>query len=457
MKLLANFVLMVCPCVFLKAQPVIDGILNDVQYQIIGVANSNNGYGTGNDIGLLKYHSNSTTLYIGISGTIEGNVNTNNIVLFMDDVSYSGRGSNTLSGTTSSGGVGVFQFPSTCLGGATLDAGFDADYAFAFNKGGANTSIYLDAMRFGSGAGFEYLQYGFVGITDLAGTAAVQTLPFCNPVGSCTPSGSATWAFLDGYTTTPPNNQYGIEIAIPYSSLPGVAAGHEVRFFVLITNQNGSGSDECIPDDPGSNLGCNFSLAPISGQTFYTTPGIFLPVKFIHFNSTIQNNRAVLEWSVANDALAGKYEVERSVDGSNFSLLSTLTPQFRADTASYSFEDLLPLPGKNFYRIRAVSKNGKTTWSNITSISNPENPRISLYPNPAKEQVNINMTGMPAGIYQLALYSTSGNLVWQYKFLHNDSFSVQLVNFPVSLPNGIYNAVISGVNASHHQKIIILK
>ncbi|MCX8021111.1 MAG: hypothetical protein N2747_11525, partial [Chitinophagaceae bacterium] len=50
----------------LTAQITINGIMDETQYQCLGFFTSGrNGFGTGNDIGCIKYYSNNTTLYIG--------------------------------------------------------------------------------------------------------------------------------------------------------------------------------------------------------------------------------------------------------------------------------------------------------------------------------------------------------------------------------------------------------
>lgn len=108
MKLLAKFVLILFP-VWAQAQIVIDGVMDDPEWQSIGVANSNDGFGSQNNLGVLKYYSDASTLYIGITGILESNVSVkNNIVLFIDCDNYSGVDhTNTLAGGITST-LGVF-------------------------------------------------------------------------------------------------------------------------------------------------------------------------------------------------------------------------------------------------------------------------------------------------------------------------------------------------------------
>lgn len=133
------------------SQPVIDGVTNDALYTVQGTASANNGFGTGNDLGVIKSYASTTALYVAITGILNSN---NNIVLFMDFNNYNGRGGNTLGGSSSSSN-GVFSTstaPGDCggnggLNGAIMDAGFDADYALAFNEGNGTSNLFLDGVR----------------------------------------------------------------------------------------------------------------------------------------------------------------------------------------------------------------------------------------------------------------------------------------------------------------------
>ena len=92
MKRLALYLLSWLPF-FAGGQIVMDGNSDEVSWRILGLVNTsgvaNNSFGASNTLGCIKYHSNSTTLFLAITGDIDQN---NNIVLFIDNRSYNGRG-----------------------------------------------------------------------------------------------------------------------------------------------------------------------------------------------------------------------------------------------------------------------------------------------------------------------------------------------------------------------------
>ncbi|MBK8951345.1 MAG: hypothetical protein IPM85_02280 [Chitinophagaceae bacterium] len=149
MKLLAKFLLILFPC-WMQGRLLWMVTLMNKNGRIIGVANSNNNFGPGDDLGLLKYHSDATTLYIGITCRL---TSYNNVVLFFDDENYAGRGNAPLAGTTGWSNTGVFKSngnntvscgTSGGLDGAIMDYEcMDLDYAFSFNEGGQLTTSFL--------------------------------------------------------------------------------------------------------------------------------------------------------------------------------------------------------------------------------------------------------------------------------------------------------------------------
>lgn len=460
MKLLAKFILILLP-VFTQSQIVIDGNINELtNYRQIATANNNNGFNNGNDLGALYYFSDATNLYLGITGTVEDNTN-NNIVLFIDDVSYDGRNGILGNATYGNGvGVGVFQYSATCLGPSKLDAGFDADYAFAFNKGNTNTNMYFDAMRFGRNTGDEYFQYGNVGSCSLNGTSVTQTIPFCDPHPGCTPSGTVTYAFQNGFVAAPsPTQQYGIELAIPLSFLPGVQTGHRVRFFVLITNGVGFGSNECMPGDPINNLGCNFDLSTISNpgnDVFYTIPDVVLTLNFLSTTAKLQNNMAIIEWSVMQDVEALSFSIERSYNSTTYTTVGSVPAQNKKDIASYSFSDKMPQAGKNYYRIKAILRNGTAKYSSISAVENNKGT-FFVYPNPAEgREFSISTGGMATGSYQLTVRNTSGQQVFTIPIVHAAPVATHKVALPQHLPAGTYYVQLQAGKSSYNQTVLLL-
>lgn len=462
--------------VWAEAQITIDGVMNEPEWQIIGLANGNSGFGPDNRLGVLKYYSNGTTLYIGITGTVDFNATVNNIVLFLDNENYIGRGSAQL-GANMNGGIGavinntVFRSGSaSCnnppnpngLSASIMDNDFDADYAFAFNKGIVAGTFYMDAVKFSNQANDGSLpSYNagplFVASTDLAGTpvSASINIPNWN-----TGASQISFAYLDGYDAiTEPNR--GVEIAFPYATLPAYTTGERVRFFVLITNNEGFASNVCIPGDPGSsNLGCGFNLSTISNpgnDIFYTQPWVTLPLSFLQVRAQLQNKQALLEWSVVQDVEARDYVVERSADGQNFRPLATLPARRERDIARYQFTDPGPLPGRSFYRIRATGNGLSKLSPQVSLLYEPDRPGAWIFPNPARGQLQWRLADWPAGLLTATLVNTNGQTVYLQTLTHDGRGGTQAIPLPMELGAGMYWLRLSQGPKTATQSVFIHK
>lgn len=169
---------------------------------------------------------------------------------------------------------------------------------------------------------------------------------------------------------------------------------------------------------------------------------IVLPIQFTGFDAKLQNNASVLlSWSATLQTGFGKFEVQRSSDGSAWSTLSVQASDSSAGSnVSLSYIDANPLEGNNFYRIKETDLNGAATYSTTAAIYLDAGSSLALkvYPNPAVDILTIENHGYTR-LKQIELYNTLGARVAAY-----DNPAGSVVNIPVSyLPAGIYFARIT--------------
>jgi uncharacterized delta-60 repeat protein len=99
------------------------------------------------------------------------------------------------------------------------------------------------------------------------------------------------------------------------------------------------------------------------------------------------------------------YAVQRSSNGSAFTELARLFN--RNSNQQFSYEDVSPLTGDNYYRLAAVSADGSAAYSNIISIPN-NTGAVKIYPNPAKH--NLQIEGLqPMYKTKLSVTDINGN------------------------------------------------
>ncbi len=140
-----------------------------------------------------------------------------------------------------------------------------------------------------------------------------------------------------------------------------------------------------------------------------------LPVELTSFRAVLQDDRSVLlDWETASETNNEGFEVERSGDGIQWSLLgfvdghgSTLEAQ------AYNFVDALPLAGTNYYRLRQVDFDGGHEYSKTVSVEvEVTKGRLVLFPNPASTEVNLRFSqAYEKG--EVAVFDAMGKLVLQ--------------------------------------------
>ena len=88
---------------------------------------------------------------------------------------------------------------------------------------------------------------------------------------------------------------------------------------------------------------------------------------FISFNGTLKNHTVFLEWKVAGNETTDQFEVEKSNDGKNYSLVAFVFGTDKPLTDTYRFYE--KMGGKKIsYRIKLINKNKETIYSPVIKI-----------------------------------------------------------------------------------------
>ena len=91
------------------------------------------------------------------------------------------------------------------------------------------------------------------------------------------------------------------------------------------------------------------------------------PVKVISFQGNRTNNKVSMQWVITENETAEQFEVERSVDGKNFSTAALVFGTDKAQTETYMFYEK-NISKKVSYRIKCIDKNQTVTYSDILVI-----------------------------------------------------------------------------------------
>lgn len=178
------------------------------------------------------------------------------------------------------------------------------------------------------------------------------------------------------------------------------------------------------------------------------------PIKLVSFTGRLADNKTKLVWATAVEENANRFEIERSINGLDFKKIGSLNCNGNSNRlVHYSFFDIEPLAGNNFYRLKQIDNDGKFIYSKIISVMNSgEKSEFKVYPNPAKGKIVIKKNEAFEAGAQLSISNMEGQII------RTSALSVgtnQYILETTKISNGTYHLKIVEKNRSTTLKISI--
>lgn len=197
-----------------------------------------------------------------------------------------------------------------------------------------------------------------------------------------------------------------------------------------------------------------FSPFTLGSTSQFTNP---LPVKLINVKAYRAAGMNRVEWTNLTESDVAGYEVQRSLNGSDFTTVATVSPRSNNnDRNDYHSLDI-PTGSVVYYRIKAVGNDRKVAYSVIVKVSDTdvEQYKLVLYPNPVTgKQFTLQMS-MPAGEYTMNIYGANGQTVKTEKFRHAGGTVSRMVDLPQQLNAGQYYLQLKGAEQTMNSKFIL--
>lgn len=167
----------------------------------------------------------------------------------------------------------------------------------------------------------------------------------------------------------------------------------------------------------------------------------------------------VVKWDVENEINISRYEIQRSGDGNSFTTLGNINAVNNAGgSASYNYTDVRSLSGINYYRIKAISGNGRIQYSAIVKVAgNDKSEMISVYPNPLTgREMSISFENKKSGTYTISLVNKAGQTIHRSAVNISSSNEVNKIKLGENLPAGSYQVMIVSPEGKREVKPIIV-
>jgi hypothetical protein len=147
--------------------------------------------------------------------------------------------------------------------------------------------------------------------------------------------------------------------------------------------------------------------ASISATTAMASP---LPVKLTQWDAIAVNGKVKLQWKTATETNTSAYVVERSADGINYTVVTTVKARGNSQSeAGYNAEDSHPLVGKSYYRLKMTDLDGKFEYAPVRTVVITATSEIKILSNPV--QSTLQLQASFEGSAEYLVVNTSGQVV----------------------------------------------
>ncbi|UAY52783.1 T9SS type A sorting domain-containing protein [Ferruginibacter albus] len=213
----------------------------------------------------------------------------------------------------------------------------------------------------------------------------------------------------------------------------------EIYYSASANSSSGNCALQQMDNATGNNYTADFAIAQP------------LAITLTSFYGSDYSKGMQVRWSAQNDVDAVSYEIQKSDNGLNFSTIGTVSSKQSNGAVAYTFNDLQPMIGTNFYRIKINNNNGTVSLSHVIrlyfgTIGNS----ILIYPNPVGSVLTLRLAAVTKGNYRLSILSNIGQQITTQELMHDGVDKTLRINLPLIMPKGLYRVFL--IDETHFYK-----
>lgn len=321
-----------------------------------------------------------------------------------------------------------------------------AHLAFVYN-GGNNVDIYYNGQPFGPASSVNYTFNGStvpgmpitLGVTQ--DDAATNSSAFTGGIDevriwkSQRTSGDIGTYYGTSLNGTDPDliSQYTFDEGVPGQDNTGLT----------LALDNSGGNHATL-----SNFVLNGTVSNFTDHLMTVQP-ISLPVTLTKFTAQRSGSGSLLNWQTAQEQNSKEFAIERSTDGKNFITIGIVRAAgFSDKLVNYTFTDLTPSQGKNYYRLKQSDMDVRFTYSDIRLLNFNANNQLAWYPS-GKQSATVTFWQGNNEAYSVS--TSSGQLIRQGRFTNGRTELTDLT------PGVYFVRVVTKTGDAPTTKILILQ
>jgi hypothetical protein len=353
--------------------------------------------------------------------------------------------------------VSVYNATHTPIGG-------DAFFYIQMNDGGTGTAL-TQSYRTTSTIKILGLSSSSDSATALIGTSDVGNEKFVSLFDNTSFSGrpiATSFTENDSLAHTAWTTWYGPVNATPGSwgtVIPNnLATGiRGIKFY------EADGTEITLSNSPTPNISNNgvwngVSTVNLSGGptavTINSIAGSTVPITLLSFTGLAKNDGIHLNWVTGQEINNKYFELSRSNDGRNFKAIATIDgSRYSLENKSYNYIDQSPENGANYYQLKQVDINGKSTTFNIVTVKFITTNEALNITGINDYEVNVSLKVTTPQTGSILYMSSDGRIL--FKKMVNLSSGIN-INIPVSKSQSNIG-IISYVSGSEIKTIKTLR
>ena len=198
----------------------------------------------------------------------------------------------------------------------------------------------------------------------------------------------------------------------------------------------------------------------VDDGTANISAGGILAVKMTSFTVKKESNDAVLRWTTISETKNDHFEIERSVDGLNFSKMGIVAGNGSTSlTKNYIYPDaLVNVTSKVlYYRLRIVDIDGKTSYSQVVALrldGSITMSNLTVYPNPFTNNIKLQVHSAKEENSTIRFINMNGQEVLKRNVTLQPGDNIVIVKDLETIAEGLYVMEFRTSNGVMTQKII---
>lgn len=308
----------------------------------------------------------------------------------------------------------------------TASAAITAGNTTSFVQGNLRRYLNGAATSYNFPVGHAVKNYQRANVTFTTATTIPQLLAFFTPWGAVPNGPAASECPANTYNALPAldNGYWQID-----ASANPTSGNYDITLYSTNYTNSGGASGWTVMKSPSSSFtwGLNGTCVTTSTASQTSRTGLNgysrfavaqsvlpLPIELTSFTGRNEGNYNRLEWMTANETNNDRFDIERSTDGVTFLKIGEVDGAGNSTTMrNYTFNDLHPGAGVNYYRLKQVDFNGTFTHSGIVSIENHFTTSVveNVHPNPTGGEVFFDFVTEKSTVIHIIITDMFGRVV----------------------------------------------